>query len=302
LDRKEMMMMKPDRGVYDEQAARWNGDSGRAWVEQQAPLDAMFKPFEALLTEAIKPGERVLDVGCGTGSTTLAAARRSGAKGKCVGIDISAPMLDAARRRAEQERAVATFVQADAQTHVFEVDTFDTIISRFGVMFFGDPVAAFANLRCAVRAGGRLCFAAWRSADENPFMTTTERAAAPFLQNVPARPANGPGQFAFADARRVRDILEASGWTDIGVRPVDVACSFSQRDLVSFFTRLGPLGTIFRDVDASTREQVIEAVRGAFAPFIAGDDVRYTAACWLVSAWVPCEADTAPLHERPSRM
>lgn len=279
--------MEPDRQVYDEQAARWNGDSGHAWVEQQAPLDAMFKPFELLLTEAIKQGERVLDVGCGTGGTTLAAARMTGATGKCVGIDISAPMLDAARRRAEHERAAATFVQADAQTWAFEAGTFDTIISRFGVMFFGDPVAAFANLRRAVRADGRLCFAAWRSAEENPFMTTTERAAAPFLQNVPIRPTNGPGQFAFADARHVRGILEKSGWADIGVRPVNVACSFSQNDLVSFFTRLGPLGTIFRDVDASTREQVIEAVRGAFAPYIAGDDVRYTAACWLVSAWAP---------------
>jgi SAM-dependent methyltransferase len=281
------MTMEPDRQVYDEQAARWNGDSGRAWVEQQAPLDAMFKPFEALLTAAINEGERVLDVGCGTGGTTLAAARMTGAKGNCVGADISAPMLDAARGRAENGRAAATFIQADAQTHAFEAETFDTIISRFGVMFFGDPVAAFANLRRGVRAGGRLCFAAWRGAEENPFMTTTERAAAPFLQNVPARPANGPGQFAFADARRVRGILAESGWTDIEVRPIDVACSFSQNDLVHFFTRLGPLGTIFRDVDASTREHVIEAVRGAFAPFIAGDDVRYTAACWLVTARVP---------------
>jgi ubiquinone/menaquinone biosynthesis C-methylase UbiE len=287
------MTMEPDRQVYDEQAARWNGDSGRAWVEQQAALDAMFKPFEALLTEAIREGERVLDVGCGTGSTTLAAARMTGLQGGCVGIDISAPMLDAARRRAERERAAATFIQADAQTYAFEAETFDTIISRFGVMFFGDPVAAFANLRRAVRADGRLCFAAWRSAEENPFMTTTERAAAPFLQNIPSRPTNGPGQFAFAEARRVRDILEESGWTDIGVRSVDVACSFSQDNLVSFFTRLGPLGTIFRDIDASTREQVIEAVRGAFAPFIAGGDVRYTAACWLVSAWVPASSQEA---------
>lgn len=276
--------METDRQVYDEQAARWNGDSGRAWVEQQAPLDAMFKPFEALLTEAIKGGERVLDVGCGTGGTTLAAARVTGPQGGCVGIDISAPMLDAARGRAGREQVQATFVQADAQTHAFEPETFDTIISRFGVMFFGDPVAAFANLRRAVRADGRLCFAAWRSADENPFMTITERAAAPFLQNVPARPANGPGQFAFADAGRVRAILEQSGWADIAVRPIDVACSLSRSDLVRFFTRLGPLGTIFRDIDERTREQVIEAAREAFAPFIDGDDVRYTAACWLVTA------------------
>jgi ubiquinone/menaquinone biosynthesis C-methylase UbiE len=292
LDRKEKTM-KPDRQIYDEQAARWNGDGGRAWVEQQAPLDAMFRPFEALLTEAITPGERVLDVGCGTGGTTLAAARATGANGSCVGIDISAPMLEAARGRAGREQARATFVQADAQTYGFEAGEFDAIISRFGVMFFGDPVAAFANLRRAARAGGRLCFAAWRSADENPFMTTTERAAAPFLRNVPARPANGPGQFAFADEKRIHAILEQSGWVDVEVRPINVACSFSRSDLVRFFTRLGPLGVIFRDLDERTREQVIEAVRDAFAPFIDGDDVRYIAACWLVTARVSSSREAA---------
>ena len=279
--------MELDRQIYDEQAARWNGDSGRAWAEQQAPLDAMFKPFETLLTETLVPGERVLDVGCGTGGTTLAAARTTGGNGHCVGVDISAPMLDAARARDAREGARVTFVQADAETYAFEAASFDAIISRFGVMFFGDPVAAFANLRRAARPGGRLCFAAWRSPAENPFMTTTERAAAPFLKNVPARPANGPGQFAFADATRVRAILEESGWRDIAVRPIDVTCSFARRDLVSFFTRLGPLGVIFRDVDAATRENVIEAVRAAFNPFVDGDEVRYTAACWLVSARAP---------------
>ena len=279
--------MEPDRQIYDEQAARWNGDSGRAWVEQQAPLDAMFRPFETLLTETLTAGERVLDVGCGTGSTTLAAARVTGANGGCVGVDISAPMLEAARARAERESTGVTFVQADAETYAFAPASFDAIVSRFGVMFFGNPVAAFENLRRAARPNGRLCFAAWRSAGENPFMTTTERAAAPFLKNVPARPANGPGQFAFADAKRVGSILEESGWRDIAVRPIDVACSFARSDLVRFFTRLGPLGVIFREVDASTRDKVIEAVRAAFAPFIADDQVRYTAACWLVSARAP---------------
>jgi SAM-dependent methyltransferase len=189
--------------------------------------------------------------------------------------------------RAERESVRATFVQADAERHAFEAESFDTIISRFGVMFFGDPVSAFANLRRAARADGRLRFAAWRSADENPFMTTTERAAAPFLTNVPARPTSGPGQFAFADATRVRSILNESGWRDVDVRPIDVVCTFSQNNLVSFFTRLGPLGVIFREVDAGTRDKVIEAVRSAFTPFIAGDEVRYTAACWLVTARAP---------------
>ena len=157
------------------------------------------------------PGSRVLDVGCGTGSTTLAVARRLGAKGRCIGIDISEPMIAAARARAEREGTPASFIRADAQTHAFEPASFDMIISRFGVMFFDDSVRAFANLRRAARDDAELRFIAWRSAAENPFMTTAERAAAPLLPNLPARRPDAPGQFAFADRRRVYSILEESG-------------------------------------------------------------------------------------------
>ena len=145
------------------------------------------------------PERRVLDVGCGTGSTTLAVARLLGAKGRCTGIDISEPMIAAARARAEREGTPASFIRADAQTHAFEPASFDMIISRFGVMFFDDSVRAFANLRRAARDDAELRFIAWRSAAENPFMTTAERAAAPLLPNLPARRPDAPGQFAFAD-------------------------------------------------------------------------------------------------------
>ena len=148
-------------------------------------------------------GGRVLDVGCGTGSTTLAVARRLGAKGRCIGIDISEPMIAAARARAEREGTPASFIRADAQTHAFEPASFDMIISRFGVMFFDDSVRAFANLRRAAKQTPSLRFIAWRSAAENPFMTTAERAAAPLLPNLPARRPDAPGQFAFADRDRV---------------------------------------------------------------------------------------------------
>jgi SAM-dependent methyltransferase len=288
-DRKEVSMDE-NRQIYGEQAARWNGDSGRAWVEQQELLDGMFKPLEDLLTGTVFAGDRVLDVGCGAGSTTLAAARVIGPKGRCVGIDISAPMLNAARTRAERENVRADFIHADAQTHAFGPGSFDTLLSRFGVMFFGDPVAAFANLRHAVRPDGKLHFMAWRSAGQNPFMTTAERAASPFVGNVPARPTEGPGQFAFADERRVRFILEESGWAGVTIRPLDVVCSLPRKDLVRFFTRLGPLGAIFHELDARTRDKVVETVRAAFEPFVRGEEVRFTAACWIVSARTPAAA------------
>lgn len=273
----------------DEQATLWNGPAGRAWVEAQESLDQMLQPFEDLLVEAVAAGSggRVLDVGCGTGSTTLAVARRLGAKGRGTGIDISEPMIAAARVRAERERAPASFIRANAQTHAFEPASFDMILSRFGVMFFDDPVRAFANLRRAASADAELRFVAWRSAAENPFITTAERAAAPLLPNLPARRPDAPGQFAFADRRRVSTILEESGWAEIEIRPIDVACTLSEKALGRYLTRLGPVGLILHEADDRTRTQVIDSVRAAFDPYVHGAEVSFTAACWMVGARVP---------------
>ncbi|MGX1885387.1 class I SAM-dependent methyltransferase [Streptomyces sp. NPDC055287] len=279
--------MDGTRKTDDEQSARWNGPVGHAWVEAQAVLDEMLKPFEDLLVEAVSAehGSQVLDVGCGTGSTTVAVAGRLGAKGRCVGIDISEPMIDAAQARAEREGTQAYFIRADAQDHVFEPAAFNTIISRFGVMFFNDFVRAFANLRRAARGDAALRFVAWRSAAENPFMTTAERSASPFLPNLPARRPDAPGQFAFADPDRVHRILEESGWAGVDIRPIDVACTLPERELVRYFTRLGPLGLVLHEVaDERTRAQVIETVRAAFDPYVDGAEVRFTAACWMVGA------------------
>ncbi|MFM0208256.1 class I SAM-dependent methyltransferase [Paraburkholderia sediminicola] len=271
------------------QTAIWNGSSGRAWVAAQEVLDQMFKPFEDLLVDRMCAGSgpRVLDVGCGTGSTTLAAARRLGAKGQCIGADISAPMIAAAQARAERDGSTARFICADAQTHAFEPASFDRIMSRFGVMFFDKPVEAFANLRLAAREGAELCCIAWRSASDNPFMTTAERAAAPLLPNLPARQPGTPGQFAFADRQRVSSILEQSGWAGIDILPLDVDCTLPEQALVGYFTQLGPVGLFLEEADERTRTQVIETVRAAFDPYAHGTEVRYTAACWMISARAP---------------
>jgi SAM-dependent methyltransferase len=270
----------------DEQGKFWNGSGGRAWVDAQQALDRTLKPMEDFLLAALAEGSgptRVLDVGCGTGSTTLAIARLLGSSGSCVGIDISAPMLAVARARAERERTLASFVLDSAQIHAFEPASFDMILSRFGVMFFDDPVRAFANLRHAARAHARLLCIAWRSPEENPFMTTAERAAAPLL-NIPAREANAPGPFAFADRQRVERILAESGWTKIDIRAIDFACTLPERDLSRYLTRLGPLGRVFEELDERAREQVIDTVRAAFDPYVHGPEVRFTAACWALGA------------------
>ncbi|MFH8414446.1 class I SAM-dependent methyltransferase [Streptomyces collinus] len=275
--------MDASRRTDDEQAARWNGPAGNAWVDLQELLDEMFRPFEELLVEAVaaEHAGSVLDVGCGTGGVTRAVARRAG---HCVGVDISGPMIETARAHAEREGVPASFIQADAQEYAFDPGAFDAVVSRFGVMFFSDPVRAFGNLRSAVRDGAGLRCVVWRGPGENPFMTTAERAAAPFLPDLPARRPDQPGQFAFADPERVRRILAESGWAGIDIQPVDVVCALPEKDLVTYFTRLGPLGMVLPGADERTRAEIVEAVRPAFDPFVQGTEVRYTAACWMVSA------------------
>jgi ubiquinone/menaquinone biosynthesis C-methylase UbiE len=273
-------------GKVGEQAQLWNGPSGRAWVELQAVLDNMLKPFGDMVVEAAlaRRTGSVLDVGCGTGATTLEAARRLGAKGRCVGVDISEPLISAAHSRAEREGVTANFIHADAQTYEFEQASFDMIISRFGVMFFEDPVKAFANLHRAASRDAELRFVAWRSAAENPFMTTAERAASPLLPNIPARRPDAPGQFAFADQHRVRRILQESGWNGIDIQSVNLVCTLPEKELVGYFTRLGPVGRILLEADDRTRAYVITTVRAAFDPYIEGAKVCFNAACWLVGA------------------
>jgi len=269
-----------------EQEQLWNGPSGQAWVASQALLDQVLAPFETLLVEAAaaRSPRRLLDVGCGTGSTTLALARRLGTSARCVGIDISEPMLALATARAQREGSRAEFVRADAQTHAFEPATMDMVVSRFGVMFFDDPVAAFANLRRASTGDAALRLIAWRNAAENPFMTAAERAAAPLLPELPTRNPDGPGQFAFGSATRVHAILEASGWTGADVRPIDVECAFPASELDAYLTRLGPVGRVLQDADEATRARIMQTIRPAFDPYIRGADVRFVAASWMISA------------------
>lgn len=272
--------------MNEEQAKIWNGAAGAAWVEAQETLDGMFRPFEQLLAGAVTAAHarRVLDVGCGTGATTLAAARAAGAGSRCVGVDLSQPMIEVARARARQAGLPADFIVADAQEHAFEAEAFDLIISRFGVMFFADPVRAFANLWRAAGRGAALRCLAFRTAAENPFMTAAERAAAPLLPELPPRKLEGPGQFAFADARRVQGILESAGWSGVELQPIDVVCAMPADDLDRYLLRLGPVGLALRSADEATRLRVTAVVRAAFAPYVRGAEVRFTAACWEIAA------------------
>lgn len=266
-----------------DQSAKWNDRPGRTWAELGDMLDRVLEPFVPLLLEEIEPvaGRRVLDVGCGAGALTLAAAGR-GAVG--LGVDISAPLVEAARARAERLGAAgAQFVQGDAQSQGFEAGRFDALVSRFGVMFFADPVAAFRNLRPAVRPGGRLAFVAWRSPAENDFMTAAERSAGEMLE-LPRRVEGGPGQFGFADPERVSAILAESGWVGVDIRPVDVECRLTGAELGIYARRMGPVADLLPSLDEAVRAEVERRVDSAFLPFLSNGEARFTAACWMVTA------------------
>lgn len=285
--------MSVARQTDDEQAKLWNGPAGRGWVETQGMVDALFKPFEEMLVDAAIGAEAasVLDVGCGTGGVTLAIAgtlaQRSGrpdALAGAVGVDISAPMIAAANARVEGTPAPARFVCDDAQTRQFAPADFDMIVSRFGIMFFNDFIEAFANLRRASKAGGGLRVIAWRSAEDNPFMTAAERAVAPLLPELPPRRSGEQGQFAFADDAYAARILEESGWTDVNIQSVDVECVMPEAELVRYLTYLGPVGRALQEMDEADRPAVIEMARTAFDPYVYGEEVRFTAACWMIGA------------------
>ncbi len=269
------------------QSDLWNGPAGQAWLHMQALLDSLFEPFEALLVDAVRwhGPHAVLDIGCGTGATTLAIARALAPHGSCTGADLSQMMIDRARQRAAQEAegVHANFRSGDA-SRLDGAGPFDMATSRFGVMFFDDPAAAFERIRAAMVPDSPLAAIAWRSPAENPFMTCAERAAAPLLPPLPPMQPGAPGQFAFADPEHVRAILDASGWRDVTLSPIDIACTMPEAGLMPYLSNLGRIGIALQQADAATRDHVFGIVRAAFDPFVDGDTVRFNAACWMIEA------------------
>jgi SAM-dependent methyltransferase len=250
-------------------------------------MERMNLPIWEAVVAAVQPapGERILDVGCGAGATTLDMARRVAPGGFSVGVDVSSTLVAAARAAAAAEQVTEVeFLEADAESFPFEAGGFDAIVSRFGVMFFGDSDAAFANLRRGLRPDGRLAFACWRSAADNPLSLVPVEAAAHLLPPKPATPKDAPGRFAFADPDRVRGILERSGWRDIEIAPLDVDTPVSFDEMMAFSLGLSSLAPLLREQTQDVRDQVRGVVSEAVRAHEVDGKIPLQAACWLVEA------------------
>lgn len=191
-------------------------------------------------------------------------------------------MLAVARRRFEAEGLNGTWLHGDAETYDFEDGRFDLLISRFGVMFFADPVAAFANLRRVGKPGAALRFVVWRDPSENPFMTAATEAAKPLFPDLPARQPDQPGPFGLADRERTHGILAQAGRSGAELEPRDIDCAFPASDLDAYLKRIGPVSAAAAQLGEPERNEVLARIRAAYDRFVEGDTVRFTAACWLL--------------------
>jgi SAM-dependent methyltransferase len=276
--------------VNVDQANAWNGHEGDAWTADQARYDAVVGAYHTTLLAAagIAHDERVLDIGCGCGTTTLDAARAA-PEGRALGVDLSAQMLELARTRAAEEHLTnVSFEQADAQVCPFDAAAFDVVISRFGVMFFSDPLAAFSNIAEALRPGGRFVAVVWQPLEDNEWLGALREALA-MGRTLPAPATGAPGPFGLADPDAVRRLLGDAGFVDVALEPVKSPVVFGTDvdDAFDFAQRMPPVRGMLQDLDDATAARALEHLRDALVAHAGPDAVTFGSAVWIITAHVP---------------
>ncbi len=268
----------------------WDTDGAHQYREYGETNEALFGPFGRVMLEAarLKPGDQVLDVGCGHGTSTLEASKRVGPSGRVAGVDISAAMLEPARERVAAAGVDnVELIQADAQVHPFEAGSFDAVISRFGTMFFEDPRAAFANLAHTLRPGGRLVFVCWQDPVKSEWVAVALGAAVAALGRTPDLGSPGsPGPFAFADGDRLGGLLAGGGFRDVSLETVTrpVRIGHDVNHAVGYIMSLPEAQQLLAGAARDVHGQVVAKLRAAFTPYVAARGVVMDATAWLVSA------------------
>ncbi|MDE0886820.1 MAG: class I SAM-dependent methyltransferase [Myxococcota bacterium] len=272
-----------------QQAAYWNEVAGPKWVQLSQAINSQIEPIgrAAMDRAGVEPGQRVLDVGCGCGHTSIDLAQRVGAEGEVHGVDLSDPMLAEARSHAVGLPQLH-FTQADGQTVDLGEGAYDRIFSRFGVMFFADPEAAFRNLRRVLAPGGSMTFVCWQEIGKNPWMAVPGAAVAKLVDMQKPPTPHAPGPFAFADAERTKGILEASGFSGVEYESLETGLTIGEgmtrSELVDFSLQMGPAGAAMREADEDLRGRLRDAVAQAIFPFLTDDRLVMGSAAWVFSA------------------
>jgi ubiquinone/menaquinone biosynthesis C-methylase UbiE len=272
-----------------DQIAYWNGPGGQRWARRQQVQDVLLAPIADILIDRAQPGagERIVDVGCGSGFTTLAFARQVGSSGHVLGVDVSGPMLEQARASAPANAPV-DFVLADATIYPFDPASIDLAASRFGVMFFADPAKSFSNMHGALRPSGRLAFACWREPRENPWMMAPLQAVYKHAPRLPQQGPEDPGPFSFASETRVHRILDAAGFRNIAMEPCNLALDIAVGGGLDAAVRgaldIGPANRALEGQPDAIRDAATQSIREALAPHVSGNTVPLAASIWIVTA------------------
>jgi len=283
------MQLPPGHDKNADQIAYWNGPGGQRWADRQATQDIVLAPVADVLIDRARAsaGERVVDVGCGAGATTMAFAQKVGPAGYVLGIDISGPMLARAKQLVPPGLRI-DFALADATVHPFEPASFDLLASRFGVMFFAEPAHSFANLHRALRPSGRLAFACWRDPRENPFFMAPLQAVYKHAPRLPQLGPEDPGPFSFASEARVQRILSEAGFSGVAMEPcdltLDIAVGRGLDAAVEGALEIGPAARALAEQPPEVVAAATRSIREALAAYARGQTVPLPASIWIVTA------------------